>query len=709
MRFVPSRVVFCAVAAATAAPGCSSDNPNTSKGGLVNFGGSDVAPNFVADSEGDDAVPSGESDSGSTEDTGAAAIDAGSPLDAKPTGPAVQLCNPCSASDQCQKTGDETAVCVKRGALGNFCGTTCADSAACPEGFTCATVQGVEGTTAKQCVPKDDSDKLGECTCSAEAVDKELATACAKTTSDKDGNVVNTCKGTRKCTKLGLTKCDAPTPAAEVCDGVDNDCDGATDEETCDDKNLCTSDVCAASKCVHTPTTGGPCDDGDLCTIGELCNDGVCEGGNQACECKVDADCQTGNLCDGVSVCEKQGNATTCKLKPNSAVNCSVTNDTTCAKSVCDPATGKCFMTAVAGGSPCDDGDACTASDSCSQGLCKAGASACECQADVDCKSKEDGNACNGTLVCDKVTNKCQLNPASVIKCTASPNTCQENACSPATGKCAVTNVANGTVCSDGDACTANDKCALGKCAAGKILCDDGNPCTGDACTTSSGKCIYTVLKNGSKCDDGVCDKGKCTGGSKVSIKAACVADAFVEGSSKMGKHKYLILAQSGGYAKKRSLLKFDLSGVPKGKKVSTATMKVYVDYWHVPSSVASKEPAIARPIEVFSVLKAWTESGVTSSATGTGAKWSKKLLATDDTDAANASADTQTWAAGSKGWKSFDVTALAQLWVSDPTKNHGVLLKAQNEDKKGREPRCWSRDAVGKAAFAPHLTVQYQ
>ncbi len=51
----------------------------------------------------------------------------------------------------------------------------------------------------------------------------------------------------------------------------------AAGDANCDDGNGCTADSCiAANGCLHSPTTGSPCDDGDACTIGPTCIVGVC-------------------------------------------------------------------------------------------------------------------------------------------------------------------------------------------------------------------------------------------------------------------------------------------------------------------------------------------------------------------------------------------------------------------------------------------------
>jgi MYXO-CTERM domain-containing protein len=64
--------------------------------------------------------------------------------------------------------------------------------------------------------------------------------------------------GSEICTNGTWSECDAPQPSAETCDGDDNDCDGQVDE---DDSGLCSDgDVCAGGEC--QPPGGGETDDG---------------------------------------------------------------------------------------------------------------------------------------------------------------------------------------------------------------------------------------------------------------------------------------------------------------------------------------------------------------------------------------------------------------------------------------------------------------
>ena len=146
----------------------------------------------------------------------------------------LHLCEPCSASKDCESLGLKDSACVDQGALGKFCGVLCSSETDCPADYACAQVPTAEGGSLKQCVKKAD-DKLapfGVCGCTNGAVQKKLATACFVEVKDPQGNVTGKCAGVRTCTNAGLSACAAPEAKAEVCNGVDDDCDGELDERS---------------------------------------------------------------------------------------------------------------------------------------------------------------------------------------------------------------------------------------------------------------------------------------------------------------------------------------------------------------------------------------------------------------------------------------------------------------------------------------------
>ena len=141
-------------------------------------------------------------------------------------------------------------------------------------------------------------------------------------------------------------------------------------------------------------------------------------------------------------------------------------------------------------------------------GACEAGADVCGCAQHSDCAANEDGNACNGTLFCNKATSKCQLNPATVVKCPDAQDTqCVRNVCEPGTGKCQATHVNTGKLCADGNACTGGTKCTAGKCKGGENKC----ACTNNA--NCAGKDDGGQEKTSGWCSDGVCIGAACPPG----------------------------------------------------------------------------------------------------------------------------------------------------------------------------------------------------
>jgi len=386
--------------------------------------------------------------------------------------PHANLCKPCVTGADCKSAGGQADACVDYGAEGSFCGGACdpvaqASGGGCPWGFSCKEVPSVDGIPTSQCVAD-----AGICPCTAKSAARGLWTPCAVS------NEFGTCKGKRVCQADGLSACDAGTPAAEDCDGFDDDCDGETDEpmlaggkyvELCDDGNECTEDVCAGNAgCSHEALDGGECGDGNACTAGDHCDDGECVGLPVVCD---DGNPCTDDVCDGLGGCAAQDNA-----------------------------------------APCDDGDPCTVKDQCEGGECTGFELDCECLADTDCAPLDDGNLCNGVLFCDKakLPFSCAVVPGSPVVCpepTGGDAVCLEALCDPVTGKCLLEPAHEGYSCDDSDACTLGDSCAGGECMPGKALaCDDGNPCTSDGCDPVAG-CKF--VSSAGPCDDG----NECTTG----------------------------------------------------------------------------------------------------------------------------------------------------------------------------------------------------
>ncbi len=377
------------------------------------------------------------------------------------------LCKPCGTQADCQVYGDD-ASCIDYGVAGAFCGGLCQEDGDCPNGFLCQDTTTLGGVATKECVKE-----TGECPCTEYAIALQLSSACSIT------NPSGTCPGKRVCTADGLAPCDAAVPQEEVCNGLDDDCDGELDEDTCNDGNPCTSDSCTELDCQHTPVTGGSCDDLDVCTVADHCDEGICVGSPVLCN-----------------------------------------DDNPCTDDLCD-ITGGCNF--VANSAACDDKDPCTVADQCSEGECLGTPVDCDCLTDADCVALDDGDLCTGVLLCntDKVPLQCELASETVIACPPpeGPHAfCNVAACDPASASCSIVPANDGYACDDGNACTQGDLCLAGICAGDLATnCNDGNPCTDDACDPDSG-CMNT--NNTLACNDGdvcttqdQCANGTCVGG----------------------------------------------------------------------------------------------------------------------------------------------------------------------------------------------------
>jgi hypothetical protein len=128
-------------------------------------------------------------------------------------------CRPCRADGDC---GHPLASgfanrCVERpDGSGSYCATECQAEGSCPTGATCGEPP---GGGDPRCLPTS-----GQCECAAQHIEAGASTDCYV------DNAFGTCTGSRACTVGGLSACSAATPAEELCNGEDDDCDGATDE-----------------------------------------------------------------------------------------------------------------------------------------------------------------------------------------------------------------------------------------------------------------------------------------------------------------------------------------------------------------------------------------------------------------------------------------------------------------------------------------------
>jgi hypothetical protein len=239
----------------------------------------------------------------------------------------------CSGGDDC----DDTDVNVNPGGTGAFgcpapcsaceddvdcgagnrciqldgqwvCAGDCYDTGTCPAGYTCAD----QDNGDRLCVPES-----GSCTCLAA---NEGAQRLCELTND-----YGTCTGFETCDpEEGWVGCTA-FPQAEICDGLDNNCNGLTDEDFVDLGDACYAGLgecrrSGARVCFYDGT-GTMCDAVPAPPSVEICDgkdndcDGVVDEGfvglGGACYAGI-GECRT----EGVSVCRNDGTGTMCDAVP---------------------------------------------------------------------------------------------------------------------------------------------------------------------------------------------------------------------------------------------------------------------------------------------------------------------------------------------------------------------------------------------------------
>ena len=198
---------------------------------------------------------------------------------------AATLCHPCGSNKDCNQVATANPnLCLPHADGGSFCGLSCGDGGGCPDGYQCDAVEGLDGVQSNQCVPVS-----GQCECNGSAIELGLSTGC------RISNQHGECPGVRQCTGDGLSACEGTAAAAEVCNGVDDDCNGEADDGldigTCELTN-------AFGTCPGTQVCSG----GDFVCAGNPAVAEVCNGVDDDCDSLTDEGApDTDN--DGVADC----------------------------------------------------------------------------------------------------------------------------------------------------------------------------------------------------------------------------------------------------------------------------------------------------------------------------------------------------------------------------------------------------------------------
>ena len=453
----------------------------------------------------------------------------------------------CEPNGPCQTVGCDPSV----GCVGTPLpdGNLCSDGNPCTDGDGCQGGACVSGPNTCACAVDDDCApfQLDKCAaplvCVADLCESSAGPGVLCEQPDNPCYVATCQSGTGECVAAALADGDSCETAVACSAGAS--CEGTVCVPlagSCDDGNPCTVGTCdVLGGCAQSPTEG-PCDDGDPCTSDAVCMDGACTGQTLLCECQDDQGCAGGAFdpCLGLWTCASGY----CELEPDTAITCDSVSPPPCAIAVCEAGSGTCALVAQQDGAPCDDGNPCTKGAVCEAGVCAGGVpEPCQddnpctndsCAPGVGCKHAfnaapcDDGNACTQSDTC--IDGACFGGAA--VKCTSS-SPCQVPACDAAVG-CYTLAADDGGACDDGSACTADDACLAGACT-GASQCDclgdadcpdDGDPCTGvDACV--DGLCVPApgsapVCEPSSDCVSSVCEPA--TG--------ACVQQAMEDGAA---------------------------------------------------------------------------------------------------------------------------------------------------------------------------------
>lgn len=137
-----------------------------------------------------------------------------------------------------------------------------------------------------------------------------------------------------------------------------------------------------------------------------------------------------------------------------------------------------------------------------------------------------------------------------------------------------------------------------------------------------------------------------------------------------------------------RSLLQFDLSGLPANAVIASAHLQLY-QYDHISYSSTPQDFTI----DVYKINDPWQEEIVTWN-TIPGNQNIPESTCPVTLDAVT--------------WLSWNITDLVQEWLDEPSSNYGVLLRDRDETSGNAVIYCRSSDYLTDPSLRPKLEITY-
>jgi hypothetical protein len=305
-------------------------------------------------------------------------------------------------------------------------------------------------------------------------------------------------------------------PEDEVCDGLDNDCDGEIDE------GLSLGDPCGPDV--------GECEPGQyMCVDGEV----VCVGGRgpqtETCDC-LDNDCDgeadEENPCGAPAICYHEAEGLCYCVEP-----CNPALEFPCL----EPTQVCVYLDAYGDyycvGDPCE-GVTCGEDEICRDGDCVSICRGIECNEGLvcvvvdrrpvcvpaNCYVDDPDYACEEGEICKD--GECMPDPCWEVDCEEG-EFCREGACHPVCGEEDVCE--EGTRCYDGEC--VEDLCYGASCAAGQVCDEETGECIDDPCIGIS--CLPPLECIGGECLDPPCSFVDCPEGYQC-VDDTCVSETTV-------------------------------------------------------------------------------------------------------------------------------------------------------------------------------------